>query len=109
MVLVLVVYTGCMRIREAVDLFLFFDNKKKKKKNHLVQFFEKKKIFFVILCFFLKSSMDSFLEYILDSISLFKVVDFKYLGLQRLAGFSCVNNGTCNCVYHFNSLTMPVI
>ena len=37
------------------------------KKNHLVQFFENKAFFFVILVFFpLKSSMASFLEYILD-------------------------------------------
>ena len=35
----------------------------------------------------MKSSMDSFSEYILDSISLFKVVDFKFLGLHKLVWF----------------------
>ena len=37
--------------------------------------------------FVIKSSMDSFSEYILDSISLFKVVDFKFLGLHKLVRF----------------------
>ena len=43
--------------------------------------------FFIILCCFLNSSMASFLEYILDSIYVFKVVDFKCLGLHRLVWF----------------------
>ena len=67
------------------------------KKIHLVQL--KKKCFFfffcffVILCvcffvvffvfFFLKSCMASFLEYILDSIYAFKVVDFIFWGFAQ--------------------------
>ena len=47
-----------------VDLFLLFE-----KKNHLVQFFDFFFFFFSSFCvFFLKSSMDSFLENFLDSI-----------------------------------------
>ena len=64
------------------DLFLLFE-----KKITLFKFLKKKKKkknFFVILYFFLKSNMASFLEYILDSIYVFKVVDFKFLGLHRL-------------------------
>ena len=58
------------------------------KKIHLVQFKKKKKIFFSRhFVFFLKSSMVSFLEYILDSICVFKVVDFKLFGLHRLVWF----------------------
>ena len=60
------------------------------KKIHLLQFFEKrKKKFFSghFVFFVLKSSLASFLEYILDSIYVFKVVDFKFLGLYRLVWF----------------------
>ena len=69
------------------------------KKVHLVQCFEKKFFFFVCSCFFLKSSMNSFLKYILDSIYVFKVVDFIFFLLcTGRSSFCCVNNGTCNCV-----------
>ena len=83
------------------DLFLLFE-----KKNHLVQFFEENIFFFFFFSryfvFFLKSSMDSFLEYILDSIYVFKVVDFNFLVCTGWSGFCCVNNGTCNCVWRFD-------
>ena len=55
------------------DLFLLFEN------NSPDSIFEEKKNFFVILCFILKSSMASFLKYILDSIYVFKVVDFNFV------------------------------
>ena len=56
------------------------------KKKSSGSIFGKKKNFFFrhFVFFYLKTSMDSFLEYILDSISLFKVVDFNVLGLHRL-------------------------
>ena len=63
-----------------VDLFLHFE-----KKFTWFNFF-----FFglcVCVCVFLKPSMDSFLEYILDSIYVFKVVDFNVFGLHRLVWF----------------------
>ena len=62
------------------DLFLLFE-----KKNHLD--LKKNNFFFVFLFFFLKSSMDSFLVYILDSIYVFKVVDINCFGLHRLVKF----------------------
>ena len=61
--------------------------------------------------------MGSFLEYILDSIYVFKVVDFIFfffffflvfwfffffLVCTGWFSFCCVNNGTCNCVYRFD-------
>ena len=46
--------------------------------------------------------MDSFLEYILDSIYVFNVVDFKILVCTGWSSFCCVNNGTCNCVERFD-------
>ena len=82
------------------DLFLLFE-----KKNHLVQSSEKKKKFFFrhFVFFFFKSSIASFLEYILYSIYVFKVVDFNFcLVSTGWSSFCCVNNGTCNCVSHFD-------
>ena len=79
-------------------LICFYFLKKKKKNITWFNFF-KKKIFFSSLCvcvcvcvflflFFFKSSMDSFLEYISDSIYVFKVVDFIFFffffGLRKL-------------------------
>ena len=60
---------------------------KKKSPGSIFEKKKKKKMFFVILYFFLKSSIASFLEYILASISVFKVVDSKFLGLHRLVRF----------------------
>ena len=72
-----------------VDLFLLFE-KKITWFNFLNQVQKKKMVFFVIffvIFFFFKSSMASFLEYILDSIYVFKLVDFNFLGLHRLVRF----------------------
>ena len=44
-------------------------------------------MFVFVFVFSLKSSMASFLEYILASIYVFKVVDFKFFGLHRLVWF----------------------
>ena len=57
-----------------VDLFLLFEKK------------SPGSIFFFFF-FFLKSSMATFLEYILDSMYILKVVDFNFFGLHRLVWF----------------------
>ena len=54
--------------------------------------------------------MASFLEYILDSIYVFKVVDFKFLGLHRLVWFLLREIMEHVIVYSvLTGLPMPVI
>ena len=64
------------------DLFVLFEKKTTKKQITWFNFLKKKNSFCGL--FSLKSSMVSFLESILDSIYVFKVVDFNFFGSHRL-------------------------